>query len=179
VSVKDLAHIIAQCRKNDRIAQEKLYRAFFGLFYTVAREYTHDNESLLAIINEAFLKILTHINEFDTSKGSFENWGKRILRNVCIDHYRKQKAQLNTIEITEQLSNEIHHADSLRIHQRDMEHYFSLLPAVTGKVCRMFFVQGYSHKEIGGELGISESTSRWHLSEGKKRLQEFIKKKYA
>lgn len=179
MSVKNLDHILAQCQLNDRIAQEKLYRAFFGLFYTVAREYTTDNESILAIINEAFLKIFLHIGEFDTGKGSFENWGKRILRNVCIDHYRRQKNTINAIEINDEVSNQFQYTDPGLSTARDMEYYFGLLPDTTGKVCRLFFMQGYAHKEIAAELGITESTSRWHVSEGKKRLQEILKKKYA
>lgn len=179
MSVKNLDHILALCRNNDRIAQEKLYRAFFGLFYTVAREYTTDNEVLLAIINETFLKIFLHIGDYDAAKGSFENWGKRILRNVCIDQYRRQKAAINALEITDQLANDVHYSDYELSTGRDMEYYFSQLPVTTGKVCRMFFMQGYAHKEIAEELGITESTSRWHVSDGKKRLQEILKKKYA
>ncbi|WP_158559209.1 RNA polymerase sigma factor [Deminuibacter soli] len=179
MSVKNLDNILALCLQNDRIAQEKLYRAFFGLFYTVARDYTTDNESLLAIINEAFLKIFLHLKDYDTSKGSFETWSKRILRNQCIDHYRKQKNAIAAIEINDSVSNHIQHNDSQPGNSRDTAYYFSLLPETTGKVCRLFFLEGYAHKEIAAELHITESTSRWHVSEGKKRLQEILKRKYA
>lgn len=179
MSTKNLSHIISLCCENNRAAQEQLYREYFGLFYTVAKEFSTDNQTLLGLVNEAFLKIFTHLKDFDNSKASFETWGKTILRNVCIDHYRKTKTQIQTTEITEFETNTLHHSIPIPEHNRDMEYYFSLLPTVTGKVCRLFFMQGFSHKEIGGTLGISETTSRWHLMEGKKRLQDLLKKKYA
>jgi RNA polymerase sigma-70 factor (ECF subfamily) len=36
-------------------------------------------------------------------------------------------------------------------------------------------IEGYTHKEIGTLLGISEGTSKWHLSEARKQLQQKIK----
>ena len=179
VSVKDLTHIIAQCCKNDRTAQEQLYRGFFGLYYTIAQDFSNDKETLLSIVNEAFLKIFLHINEFNAQKASFETWSKVIVKRVCIDYYRKSKTQLQTTEITDMITNTLDQPAPAHGTGRDMEYFFSLLPNVTGKVCRLFFMQGFSHKEIGAELGISETTSRWHLMEGKKRLQDLLKKKYA
>lgn len=179
VSAKNLSHIITLCCENDRAAQEQLYREYFGLFYTVAKEFSSDNQTLLSLVNEAFLKIFLHLKEFDSSRASFETWGKTILRNVCIDHYRKTKTQIQTTDINTLETNTLHFSQPLQGHKADMDYYFNLLPAVTGKVCRLFLMQGFSHKEIGGALGISETTSRWHLMEGKKRLQDLLKKKYA
>jgi RNA polymerase sigma-70 factor (ECF subfamily) len=33
-------------------------------------------------------------------------------------------------------------------------------------------VEGYNHREIAEKLGISEGTSKWHLSEARKTLQK-------
>ncbi|BAV07643.1 RNA polymerase sigma-70 factor, ECF subfamily [Filimonas lacunae] len=167
------------CCQNDRTAQEQLYRQFFGLFYTVAKDFSKDNQTLLSIVNEAFLKIFTHLKDFDSKKASFETWGKTIVRNVCIDHYRKNKNQVELTDISDIDIENLEYSVPIHGHNRDMDYYFNQLPSITGKVCRMFFMQGFTHKEIGKELGISETTSRWHLMEGKKRLQDLLKKKYA
>jgi len=40
----------------------------------------------------------------------------------------------------------------------------------------MYVMEGFAHKEIGKMLGISEGTSKWHLSEGRRILKDKIEK---
>ena len=37
-----------------------------------------------------------------------------------------------------------------------------------------YAIEGYNHKEIGEKLNISEGTSKWYLSEARKKLQLLI-----
>jgi RNA polymerase sigma-70 factor (ECF subfamily) len=41
-------------------------------------------------------------------------------------------------------------------------------------VFNLYAVDGFTHREIGTLLGISEGTSRWHLSEARKQLKTLI-----
>lgn len=175
----ELRNIIFECRKNDRLAQEKLYRSFFGLFYTIAKDYVADKELVTGIVNEAFLKIFMNLEAFDEKKGPFEAWSKRIVQNVCIDTYRKEKNKPFVDEITDDEAqgyfSEQHHS---KIFNEDILLVFDKLPETTKKVCKLFLIEGYSHKEIGQMMDINEATSRWHLMEGKKRLKLLLKDQY-
>lgn len=175
----ELRNIILECRKNDRLAQEKLYRSFFGLFYTIAKDYVNDKELVIGIVNEAFLKIFMNLDAFDEKKGPFEGWSKRIVQNVCIDTYRKEKNKPFVDEITDDEAqgyfSEQHHS---KIFNEDILLVFDKLPETTGKVCKLFLIEGYSHKEISEMMSINEGTSRWHLMEGKKRLKDLLKDQY-
>ena len=46
------------------------------------------------------------------------------------------------------------------------------LPPGFRTVFNMFVIEGYSHKEIGDALGITESTSRSQLTRAKRLLQK-------
>jgi RNA polymerase sigma factor (sigma-70 family) len=48
------------------------------------------------------------------------------------------------------------------------------LPPATQAVFNLYVIEGYSHKEIAQLLNISEGTSKWHLSEARKNLQQLI-----
>ena len=48
-----------------------------------------------------------------------------------------------------------------------------LAPA-TKAVFNLFVLEGYTHKQIGEMLNISEGTSKWHLNDARKKLQELI-----
>jgi RNA polymerase sigma factor (sigma-70 family) len=50
------------------------------------------------------------------------------------------------------------------------------LPEVSRKVFNLYVIDGYAHKEIGDMLGISDGTSKWHLSNARKLLREMVYK---
>ena len=50
------------------------------------------------------------------------------------------------------------------------------LPETTATVFNMYVIDGYSHKEIGDILGMSDGTSKWHLSTARKILREKLEK---
>ena len=51
------------------------------------------------------------------------------------------------------------------------------LPADARTVFNMYVIEGYSHKEIAENLGITEGTSRSQLQRARTLLQDKIKKK--
>lgn len=48
------------------------------------------------------------------------------------------------------------------------------LPPATHAVFILYAVEGYTHREIAERLNISEGTSKWHLSEARKTLQQQV-----
>jgi RNA polymerase sigma-70 factor (ECF subfamily) len=51
------------------------------------------------------------------------------------------------------------------------------LPPGFRTVFNMYAIEGYSHKEIAGTLGISEVTSRTQFSRARAMLQKMIKER--
>lgn len=51
------------------------------------------------------------------------------------------------------------------------------LPPMTNRVFNLFAIEGYAHSEIAEVLGISEGTSKWHVSTARKFLSEMIQRK--
>jgi len=50
------------------------------------------------------------------------------------------------------------------------------LPPATQAVFNLYVIDGYTHKEIGTILGISDGTSKWHLSEARRLMQQYLQK---
>jgi RNA polymerase sigma-70 factor (ECF subfamily) len=69
-------------------------------------------------------------------------------------------------EMTSQLQN---------IGYKDLMKVITQLPPGFRTVFNMYTIEGYSHKEIGEILGISETTSRTQLSRAKTWLQNKLK----
>jgi RNA polymerase sigma-70 factor (ECF subfamily) len=137
----------------------------------IAMPYSRDELDAADILSHAFVKVFKSIASFDASKGSFHSWLKRIIINESLDHI-KQRSRFSSKELEE--ADEPYISNSI-IEKTDAEEIMQMvkqLPPATHAVFILFAIEGYGHKEIAIQLGISEGTSKWHLSEARKNLQQ-------
>ena len=175
---EDLTEFIKGCQCNNRWAQESLYKYFYDDMFRTCQRYTEDAHQALSILNDAFLKVFLNISKYKKETGSFKVWLKTIVINTAIDYTRSCKKEIRLIHIdsiTEQGN------DDFILHynwkQEELLQHFKLLPAVTRVVINLFAFDGYTHKDIARHLNITETTSRWHLSEARKRLKNTMQLK--
>jgi RNA polymerase sigma-70 factor (ECF subfamily) len=87
----------------------------------------------------------------------------------------KQKQKLEKVyELNEDV--EVHIAPEVISKMKGvelLEQIRKLAPA-TQAVFNLYAIEGYNHKEIGQLLHISIGTSKWHLSEARRILQQLI-----
>jgi RNA polymerase sigma-70 factor (ECF subfamily) len=128
------------------------------------------------------MKILKGLESIKSDKVNFNAWSKRIMVNTLIDEYRKKKNYTNHISVKEtERELDVVSNSSVNEAESDMgyENLIKLvqqLPEISGRVFNLYVIDGYSHKEIGDLLGISEGTSKWHLSTARKQLREKLEK---
>ncbi len=77
MQLHELNDIIEAAEKNNSVAQEKLYKHFFALMYSICKKYTDDRQTTMSLVNEGFLKIFCNLKNFDAQKGNFEGWAKK------------------------------------------------------------------------------------------------------
>ena len=120
-----------------------------------------------------------NIQTFDSSKGNFETWAKKIITNTAIDYTRSQKNKNKFIKLEEDHPTENVLSEYPKSHvAEEVLYLIKKMPPVTREVFSLHVFKGYSHKEIGEILGIAESTSRWHVSEARKNLKQQAHKIY-
>ncbi len=61
------------------------------------------------------------------------------------------------------------------LYYQDIINLIERLPEKTKEVFHKYAIEGYTHKDIGIAMNISEGTSKWHLSEARKKLQQILK----
>lgn len=133
-------------------------------------------------VNNAFLTIFKKINQYNGS-GSFDGWCRRVLYTRKIDSIEKRKKFKREISYD---SNEpyqytpfnkiIHSEQTMLSSEKVIWELFDKLPIKTATACRLY-VEGFKHREIGQILGITDGTSKWHVSTGMAALREMCKKK--
>ena len=172
---RPLVDITEGCRRGDPRAQEELYRLCYPEMIKVCLRYgSGDLDTAGTLYNGAMLKVFQKITQF-RSEGEFLGWIRRIVVNVCIDHCRERArfraADLNEsneyiLPVLPEIYNKLSGDEIVRLVQQ--------LPRNTGLVFNLFVLEGYRHEEIGGLLGISSGTSKWHLNEARRLLKEKI-----
>lgn len=168
--------IIESCRRNDRKTVYLMYEYCFGMLMPVCFRYNKNEEDARAAYNQGFLKILKGLNKVEDTI-NFNPWAKRIMVNSLIDEYRKNKKYTTQIaksdsesELDYHSQGEVNDAES-NLGYENIIRLVKELPATTSKVFNLYVIEGYSHKEIGVLLEMSEGTSKWHLSTARKELR--------
>jgi len=173
------AQLISDCRKGDRRAQYLLYKSCFSVLMSVCLRYKKNKDDAAAVLNSGFMKILSNLDKYQDHV-PFQAWIKRIMINTVIDDFRKNRKVRELIEHTD--FEDFHGQDELvefntadlNFDAEQLEQMIKRLPPVSQKVFNLFAIDGFSHKEIGKILGISDGTSKWHLSFARKKLREWI-----
>ena len=172
---KQTQKLVSACIQNDRGAQEALYKLYYADMMRVCLSYLADEELAREAFNTGFLKVFESIQNFDAEKGELGGWIRKIMIYSSIDLYRAElKFGTLTDDLAEQETEFIPPAVLEKLYFEDILRHIRTLPHSTQTVFNLSVMDGFSHKEIGEQLNISEGTSRWHLSEAKKQLRGLL-----
>lgn len=129
----------------------------------------------MEVLNNGFLKVFQNIQRYESTQASLYTWIRTIVINSCLDFIKKKSHSTEHQELTN--ATEVHVPAEVvsKIKAAELLHLIRSLPPSTAAVFNLYVIEGYNHKEIGSLLSISEGTSKWHLSEARKQLQQKIK----
>ncbi|GAC1423397.1 MAG: sigma-70 family RNA polymerase sigma factor [Flavisolibacter sp.] len=165
--------LIEGCIKGERKIQQALYEKFAPKMFGVCLRYAGHTGEAEDILQEGFIKVYTKISSY-RKEGSFEGWVRRIFVNTAIEHFRKKTfLQPITQENESTEDNYLSVLDTLA--EKDIIELIQKLSPGYRTVFNMYVIEGYTHRQIGEALGISEGTSKSQLSRAKQILQELVK----
>lgn len=176
ISTLPQTHLIENCIKGERKSQKEMYDMFSSKMYSICLRYTKNQMDAEDILQEGFIKLFNNLHKF-RNEGSFDGWVRRIFVNTAIEQIRRKS--LNT-SVGEGLENTI--ADKQQnaldnLFEKDILKTSRTLSEGYKTVFTLYAIEGYSHKEIADELGISESTSKSQFSRAKALLRNIIQNK--
>ena len=170
-----LKPLINRCIRNDRRAQNELYKGVFPYAMNIALRYAQDFDESLVIVNEAFFKIFRSLEKYDFDR-TFNTWVRTIVVNTAINHFNNQKKRKEVfLELPDEFEVESTH-DTF-IDDCDAEHilaHIQQLPSSYRMIFSLFAIEGFSHKEIAEELGITEGASKSAYHKAKAKLRQAL-----
>lgn len=164
--------LIQDCLQNDRKAQFALYGQFVDYISNVCQRYSHDLPTTQDNVQTTFIKIFKKLNSFDSGRGEFKFWIRRIAINECLATHRKNRRTILIEEATEiPEAIELPNYDAIMDNEKLLE-VVNELPSGYKTVFLLYAVDGFKHQEISEQLSISENTSRTQLFKARKMLMK-------
>ena len=169
--------LIESCKRGDRASQKVVYDRLASRMFPICIRYAGDRESAQDILQDGFITLFTKLDDFK-GDGSFEGWARRIFVTTALMYLRKKDAlkMSEDLELARNLKAE-NSSQLQNLGYKDLMAMITELPPGFRTVFNMYAIEGYSHKEIGEILGISETTSRTQLSRARVWLQNKIKER--
>lgn len=166
------SEILTLVQKGDREAYQEIVVRHMRSAYYLALAFVHNHQDALDLSQEAFIKAFRKIKKFDTKRPFFP-WFYRILKNLCIDHY-KHRRRLNEVPLENVRVLEVEHED--REMKKALWKGIDELPDEQKEIIVLRYFQQLSYQEIAEILDKPIGTVMSSLYYAKKRLKGIVGK---
>jgi RNA polymerase sigma factor (sigma-70 family) len=168
--------LIDGCRRGREAAMSAFYERFYGYALSVCLAYANDREDARELLNDGFIKVFRRIGEL-RNEAALKPWLRTIMVNTAIDHYRKKRYPMVSTEAVAHTLAEPYQNDEgilAQLAAEDVLVALQTLPPACRMVFSLYVLEGYPHRDIAGQLHITESTSRAYLSEANRLLRRVL-----
>lgn len=145
-----------------------------GILYKVSKMYMDNYDDQQDLFQEIVCQLWKSYETF-RNESQFSTWMYRVAVNTAIVFLKKEKRKVDKYEIaSENIKDD--EGDS-HIKESQLEHFYKAVQKLEkiDKAIIFYQLEGFSHKEIGENLGISEGNARVKLNRAKEKLKEIIK----
>jgi RNA polymerase sigma-70 factor (ECF subfamily) len=162
---------VARARAGDVAAFAELYRAHHRRVYALCLRLLGDRGLAEETTQDAFVKAWRALPTF-RGEAQFGTWLQRIAANTAVSYQRRHGPWLAWLR---NAPAEIDPAvDGDAGDDRDLERAIARLPPRARQVFVLIDVEGYSHEEAAGLLGMAVGTSKAQLFRARQLLRGFL-----
>jgi len=170
--------IVKRAARGDARAHGIIYRAFATPVYSVCLRFTKVPAHAEDLVQETFIEVMRSIAKF-RGEAALGSWIRRIaiskalmfLRSAWTARSQSLGDDWNEVTPGDAASHGIsRHPDEAL----DLDAALANLPSVARAVVWMHDVEGFTHKEIAGLMGRTESFSKSQLSRAYQRLRPML-----
>ena len=172
--------LVQGCIRRDRDAQQELYVRFAARLYSLCLRYIGDSDESRDLMHDSMIKAMDSIRSFrNEADGSLYSWLRKITVNVVFDRLR-QNIRFMEVPLEQLSDDEMPDAsDSDSGPEREipddvLKQIMATLSPVRRAVFNMYYIDGFSHKEIARALNITEGGSTSILAKARASVRKAI-----
>ncbi|MBL7816225.1 MAG: RNA polymerase sigma factor [Saprospiraceae bacterium] len=168
--------LIKLLQQGDNLGYEKLYDDYAPMLFGIISKIVGNGEDAENLLQDCFVKIWKHIEQYDASKGRFATWLINIARNTAIDFIRskafiqrgKNQTMDNLVSLGQNLSTTLH-TDTL-----DLRQLVNKLTPQCREVIEWMYFDGFTQQEIAENFNIPLGTVKTRARMGLLALKEYF-----
>lgn len=158
-TILDESALLDACLAGSRLAQKQLYERFSGKMMAVCMRYAQTTFEAEDVLQEGFVTVFRNLPGF-RRECPLEFWIRRIMVNAALRQHRRNAplVAVSEGEYPETLADE-----EFTLANYGYEELLTMIQDLAPRyrmVFNLFAIEGYSHKEIGELMQISEGTSK-------------------
>jgi RNA polymerase sigma-70 factor, ECF subfamily len=175
--------LLERFARGDRSALEKLFVRYRGLAYRVAHRLLDNEADALDAVQEAFVKVLTHLHGFE-GRSSFKTWLLRVVSNAALDGGRqRRRRETRSLEAVDSYQRDRSEPAAMDdpaqgLYRADLRAALNQALGQLSKAQRQTFVlhaeAELSYREVADVLGISMGTVMSRLYYARQKLRIFL-----
>ena len=168
------AATLSRALRGDGAAFEAIYRQYRHAAYNLALRVLGEPAAADDVVQDVFVRLFDRLRSF-RGEAPFGAWLRRLVANATMDELRRRRWWDDRVDV-ESLAAARLGAD---LPERQAETWGLLmrLPPKARAVVVLHEVEGYTHKELAEQFGLSESYSKSILARALARLGERGKNK--
>ena len=176
-SAPSLNDVVALAASGDRRAFERLYRAHVDKVFTLCTRMAGDRQKAEELTQDVFVRAWEKLGQF-RGESAFGTWLHRLAVNVVLNDRQAEKRRREQhddgIEDTDQLSYGDVRPLPVPGLSIDLESAIATLPPGAKKVFVLHDVEGYTHEEIAGMLGVTAGGCKAQLHRARMLLRQVL-----
>lgn len=168
------------CKRKEQVAYSECYKKTAPYVYSIISQYIKNKDFIKDAMQETYAQVFLSIDKYEKSRGSFKSWLSTIAVRQSINVLRKHISTLDLSPLNE--NQNIYQPVSDDIYSLDADNFNELIadmPTGYRTSILLFYLEGFTHKEIASKLDISINTSKSQLHRGlawlKKNVSQHLK----
>lgn len=180
--VANVDDLIERCLAGDQDAWATIVRLHWRKVFNLAYRFVGRHDEAEDLTQDIFLKIFKALHTFDR-RANFQTWLISIARNLCIDHYRSQRKERETMARDVDAANlspvSRERGPQGELEQTDLRNLIKTaladLPATLREAVVLRDLQEFSYHEIAERLHLPEGTVKSRINRGRLELARRLK----
>lgn len=168
---------VALAARGDRRAFERLYRAHVDKVFTLCARMVGERMRAEELTQDVFVRAWEKLDQF-RGDSAFGTWLHRMAVNVVLNDRQAEKRRRDRHDDGVEDMDHLSHGDVRAIPvpglSMDLEAAIALLPPGAKKVFVLHDVEGYTHEEIAGMLGVTAGGCKAQLHRARMLMREAL-----
>ncbi|MES1242403.1 MAG: RNA polymerase sigma factor [Acidobacteriota bacterium] len=164
-------------------AWDELVELYGDRLYSLALHFAGNREEAEDLTQEIFLRLYTNLRQY-RGDCPLVSWALRLSRNLCIDHYRRNRQERRSLRVSEEILAHVPAGDDIHAEaqwREEVEAVHSALremPEEMAEVVLLRDLQGWSLEEVSAFLEIPMGTVKSRLHRARLEVADRVQARF-